>query len=403
MGGDEVPGSMSTVDYVVIGAGAAGLGAARRLRSAGRDLVVIEARRRVGGRAWTVETPLGLPVDLGCGWLHSADRNPLTNLARANGFSIDERLPNWSRGGDGDKTDWRSEFEALEERIAAWRGPDLPAAELVEPHGPWNAALDAISSYVSGAELAAVSVYDLARYHDSGINWRVREGLGAAVAALSSGLRVEYDAAATRIDRSGRELRIETARGTLRCRAAIVTLPTSLVGELVPEKAALAAGVPLGLANKLYFALDGHEEFPADHHFLGATDRSATGSYQVRPHGRPLVEVFFGGSNARALESSGAAAMTDFALEELAGKFGTTIRRRLRVLAASSWGADPWSRGAYSYARPGHAGAREALAQPLEERLFFAGEATSRHDFSTAHGAYLTGVAAAEAALSARA
>jgi monoamine oxidase len=392
---------MSTFDYVVVGAGAAGLGAARRLSADGGDVLVIEARARVGGRAWTVTTPLGLPIDLGCGWLHSADRNPLTELARANGFSVDERLPDWSRGDGRENNGWRRAFEALEDRIAAWHGPDRAAAAFLEPEGRWNAALDAVSSYVSGAELADVSAYDLARYEDSGVNWRVREGLGTAIAALGQGLRLSLETAATRLDRSERLLRLETTRGALRCRAAIVTLPTTLVGALVPEKAELAAGLPLGCNDKVYFALEGHEEFPSNHHVRGATDRSSTGSYQLRPHGRPLIEAFLGGSNARALEAAGPAAMADFAMGELVSLFGGAMRGRLRVLATTAWGAEPWTRGAYSYARPGHADARAGLAAPIDDRVFFAGEATSPHDFSTAHGAYLTGVAAAEAALKA--
>jgi monoamine oxidase len=389
---------MTTYDCVVIGAGAAGIGAARRLAEAACDFLVIEARGRVGGRAWTVEAAPALPVDLGCGWLHSADRNPLTTLARAEGFSIDERLPDWSRGGAA-ASDWRRAYHALEDRIAAWAGTDIPAAALLEPAGRWNAAIDAISTYVSGAELAEVSVRDLQRYHDSGINWRVREGLGAAIAALARGLPVAFETAATRLDRSGRTLRIETTRGALEARAAIVTLPTPLVGALVPEKQAAAAGLPLGLTDKLYFALDGADAFPADHHVLGASDRSATGSYQLRPHGRPIVEAFLGGRNARTLEAAGKAAMAAFAVDELAGRLGGAIRSRLTLLAASAWAADPWSRGAYSYARPGEAEARAALAAPLEDRLFFAGEATSAHGFSTAHGAFLSGVDAAERVL----
>jgi monoamine oxidase len=393
---------MSIFDCVVIGAGAAGIAAARRLREAGRELLVIEARERIGGRAWTLPTSLGLPVDLGCGWLHSADRNPLTALARAHGFSIDERLPDWSGGGARPRA-WRLAYRALEDRIAGWQGEDIPASTLLEPGARWNAALDAVATYVSGAGLADISVFDLQRYEDSGVNWRVRDGLGAAIAALGAGLPVALGTAALRLDRTGRALRVETTRGTIQCRVAVVTLPSSLVGTLVPEKADAAAGVPLGLDDKLYFALENAEAFPSDHHVLGSPERSATGSYQLRPHGRPLVEAFFGGDNARALEGAGPAAMAAFAMDELASHFGGAIRRQLRYLASSSWGRDEWARGAYSYARPGCAEFRARLAEPIEERVYFAGEATSPHDFSTAHGAWLSGIAAAEAALASEA
>jgi monoamine oxidase len=91
--------------------------------------------------------------------------------------------------------------------------------------------------------------------------------------------------------------------------------------------------------------------------------------------------------------------MTAFAADELAGLFGSDIRRQLSLLAASAWRGDPFARGSYSYALPGHADDRARLAAPVDNRLFFAGEACSPHFFSTAHGAYETGTAAAEAAL----
>jgi monoamine oxidase len=131
---------------------------------------------------------------------------------------------------------------------------------------------------------------------------------------------------------------------------------------------------------------------------VGAPRSAQTAIYHLEPLGRPLVEAYWGGSLALGLERAGVPAMADFALGELAGLFGFGMRRRVRPLLASSWAADPYSRGAYSYARPGGADGRAVLAEPLDDRLFFAGEACSVDAFSTAHGAYLTGVAAAEAA-----
>jgi monoamine oxidase len=91
--------------------------------------------------------------------------------------------------------------------------------------------------------------------------------------------------------------------------------------------------------------------------------------------------------------------MADFAIGELAGLFGSDIRRQLRPLAASFWRRDEFARGSYSYALPGHADDRARLAAPVQDRLFFAGEACSPNFFSTAHGAYETGTAAATAVL----
>ena len=122
-------------------------------------------------------------------------------------------------------------------------------------------------------------------------------------------------------------------------------------------------------------------------------------SYQVRPLDRPAIYCFFGGRFAARLEAEGEGAMFSHAVGELTRLFGSDVRRQLAPLAATAWRRDPWARGSYSYALPGHADDRAVLAEPVDDRLFFAGEATSPNFFSTAHGAWLSGIAAAEAAL----
>jgi monoamine oxidase len=405
-----------SLDVVVIGAGAAGIGAARRLVAAGRSVAVLEARDRVGGRAWTQATRLGVPIDLGCEWLHSGDRNPLTAIARREGFTVDERPPDWGNLEDHkrlvpeDRRGWseaRAEFARRVETAAST--PDRPAATLLDPGGRWNALLDAVSSFANGVELEHLSIHDYAAYDDSGVNYRVREGYGALFRHLAEGLPIRLGAAARTIDLTGREVRVETAQGTLDATAVIVTVPTTLLaaGALrfrpeFPEKLDAASGLPLGLADKVFLEIRGDAAvFPAGHHLVGATDRTAVGSYQLRPHGNPLVAAFLGGRNARALEEAGAQAMAQFAIDELAGVFGNEIRGRLVPLATTTWALDPWAQGSYSHALPGRAGDRARLAVPVDGRLFFAGEAVSAHDFSTAHGAFLSGEAAAAEAIAA--
>jgi monoamine oxidase len=135
---------------------------------------------------------------------------------------------------------------------------------------------------------------------------------------------------------------------------------------------------------------------------LGRTDRAGTGTYHFRPFGRPLIECYFGGTLATDLEADGEPAFLEFATSELVNLFGSNFAPRLKPLPSHQWGIDPFSRGSYSYALPGKAECRAALASPVDKRLFFAGEACSRSDFSTAHGAYLTGIAAAAQVIAAR-
>lgn len=408
-------GSGDTVDVVVVGAGAAGLAAGRHLMEARASVVVLEARERTGGRAWTAPTALGHRVDLGCEWLHSADRNPWTEIARNQGFTLDERLPDWRsriarRYGDAAQADWAAAYGAFEERMdAAAAGPDVPASALLESGARWNQLINAISTWANGVELDRLSVQDHARYSDSGINWRVLEGYGALIAAYGAGVPTRLGTIVQRIDHRGRRIGVMTSRGEFAARAVIVTVPTNLLAAetirfipALPDKIAAAAGLPLGVANKLFLELhDAAEEFPADRHTLGRDDRTATGSYQLRPHGWPMIAGYFGGRLAAELERAGAEAMAAFARDELAGLFGEGMRDRVTLFAASHWVGDRFAGGSYSYALPGHAGDRARLAEPVDDRLFFAGEACSPDYFSTANGAFLSGVAAAEAALAA--
>ena len=299
--------SRDEFDVVVVGAGAAGLGAGRALAASGLSVLILEARARPGGRAWTVKLANGEPADLGCGWLHSADQNPL--------------------------------------------------------------------------------------------------------APLAEGLPIRYACPVSRIDHSGPLVALTAPQGAVRARAVVVTLPSDVLAAApdlffpaLPEKTAAAAALPLGLADKLYMALDAPDAVPADSRAFGKL-AVATGAYHFRPLGRPLVEGYFGGELAESLERGGRAAAWDFAAAELAALFGADFVKRLTPLAFHGWRSDPYARGGYSYAKPGFAGSRAVLAAPVEDRIFFAGEACSAGSFSTAHGAYETGreaARAAETALAAR-
>jgi monoamine oxidase len=406
---------MNQVDVAIVGAGAAGLAASTRLAATPLSHVVLEAKGHIGGRARTIDAG-GHAFDLGCGWLHSADHNPFVAIADRFGFDIDRSPPPWTRqsghqgASAGEMAAFRAEFNALQARLeaAAKEGRDRPASELMTPGSPYNPTLDAFSAYYNGAEFDQVSVLDYEAYEDSGANWRIPRGYGALVAASGAEAPVVLEAPVRLIDHSGGVLRLETPKGTLTARAAIVCVSTDIVaGEGLafspglPGKLQAAAGLPLGLADKLSIAVDGAEELEADGHLFGTLGRTETGSYHLRPFGRPLIEAYFGGRHARALEAEGAGAFGAFAVEELCRLLGSSWRARLHPLAASAWAGDPWIRGAYSHALPGSAGMRAVLAEPVDGRLFCAGEATSPHAFSTCHGAHESGLRAAEEAIAA--
>jgi len=403
-------------DVVVVGAGAAGIAALRRLSAAGLSAVALEARSRVGGRAHTVLAQPGLPVDCGAGWVHSADRNPLAEPIQQAGFTLDRSPPHWMRQSFNknfppqDQRDYRDALNAFEDRLhaAAAHGVDRPGSDFFEPGSRWNVLIDAFSSYYNGAEFDQVSTLDFAAYEDSGVNWRVAQGYGAAIAHFAGGEAIVTDCAVTTVRHDGSEVVLDTAKGPVTARAVVICIPTSTLatGRLtfspsLPDKVEAAAGLPLGLADKVFLGLDEPEALPVEGHLFGHSDRTETASYHLRPFGRPYIEAFLGGRCARGLEAEGKGAMTAFVIEELGALMGSDFRRRLHPLAETAWASDPWSLGAYSHALPGHAGDRAVLARPVDGRLFFAGEATHAHLYSTVHGAWESGLRAADEAIAA--
>ncbi|TBY57231.1 FAD-dependent oxidoreductase [Rhizobium leguminosarum bv. viciae] len=414
--GDKSKGAKE--DVVVIGAGAAGIAAARRLQAIRPDLsiLLLEAGDRLGGRAWTASLPeaADIGLDLGCGWLHGARTNAWTAIAGEVGLAVDRTPAPWNDGGRRLQRD-DAAARAAREAIGAYferlegheghEGNDAALADMLEPGNPWNGQIRAIGTYITGAELERSSVVDYNRYDPGpGPDWRVREGYGTLVSLYGKPVRARLGTEVTRIDhRHAGRIAIETNQGVLSARAVLVTVSTNVLaaGKIafdppLPDKIEAAARLPLGLADKLFLRLVNREALPADTHMLGSTRRGATGTYQLRPFGAPVVEAYFAGDLAHDLEGQGREAAFSFAGDELAAHFGADIRKELSVLAMSAWAAAPHIGGSYSYAEPGASDLRGRLAAPHDERIFFAGEACSTSRYSTAHGAYETGVAAAE-------
>ncbi|MEX2035702.1 MAG: NAD(P)/FAD-dependent oxidoreductase [Xanthobacteraceae bacterium] len=403
------------VEVVIVGGGAAGIAACRRLHEARVPCLLVEARARLGGRAWTVIDSSGHALDLGCGWLHSADRNPWSGIAEAQGRAIDRTPPPWTRPSmtAGFALPEQREFframDAFHTRMeSVENSPDRPAADLLDPGGRWNDLIVTVNTFVTGAEIDRVSAWDMARYDDTGVNWRVVEGLGATIAAHGDGLPVALDCRVLCIDHGGTRLRIETDKGAIAADRAVVTLPTPMLADedffapRLPHKAEAAGALPLGFDDKLFLRLRGADKHETDCRLFGRTNRAGTGAYHLRPFGRPLIEAYFGGSLAAELEVAGGEAFFDFAVAELVALLGSAFARRMTPIRVHRWGADPFARGAYSYAKPGKAGCRQILATPVDDRLYFAGEACVRNDYSTAHGGWLSGTAAADQVIAAR-
>jgi monoamine oxidase len=279
---------------------------------------------------------------IGCGWLHSANKNSFVDIAKQLNFEIDKTRPPWREQSFdtgfplSERQDFIAALDAFYDRAeqAALSGGDDAADKYLEPGNRWNPMIHAISTYVNGCELDQVSIRDMHAYEDTGINWRVRRGYGALMAAYGAPCPLALNTEVTLIDHSGPRVRIETSRGTLTASKVIVTVPTNLIADeairfhpALPVKVEAARGLPLGVDDKVMLALDNPDALPKDGNLRGATMRTAMGSFHLRPFGQPCIEGFFGGSFARDLEDAGDGAFAAESIDQIVALLGSDFSR----------------------------------------------------------------------------
>jgi monoamine oxidase len=405
------------VDVVVIGAGSAGLSAAKAVLAQGLSVQVLEAKDRIGGRAVTRDVVPGMPWDPGAYWLHHSEDNFFAKYAAESGVPFDEmprRSYMWSNGDWADAATMRERdayfdaaFEAIDKMGIA--GLDVPAAEAVPAHPRFQSMFRTWYAALSGAEPEFCSTLDQSRYRD-GVNLRVKPGYGALLAAYGKNLPISLSTPARRIVWDKANVRVETAKGAMSCRAVIVTASTTVLarGDIRFEPGLPAAyqdaleRMPLGTAEKVALAFDRDIFGLADNSHVQFEHQSdETIRFQIKPGGYKIAIGYLAGRFAERLEAQGTDAMTDFAEEYLVKAFGSDVRKARIGADASHWRSDPYIGGGYSYAIPGAAGVRDTLTNPINDRIFFAGEACSIPHFGTVNGANESGFATAEAVIAA--
>ena len=403
------------LDCIVVGAGAAGLAAGRALAASGRRFVILEASGRIGGRVHTADVE-GVPFDAGASYIHFADRNPWLAIASEFGFRLaDERstgfvlFDNGVRVSDPSRRASRSGFGRLLQALDTLtpEAADVSMATFAQ-------ALDAdllgpsrrIARMSLGEEPEHVSVRDYARLW-SGDDFLVPDGYGRLVERFGADLPVRRDTPVTRIDWSD-GVAVETPRGTLRARGAIVTVPVGVLAAggitFTPSLPAATldaiAGLRMGALTKVAFALSGdRRDWPEASDLVDT--RLGGINVELWPFGRPIAVAMLGGDAARDLVARGEKAALAETADIIVSLAGSQLRGSLRAGHLAGWTGSPWALGSYSICLPGHADARVRLAEPVGDRLIFAGEATGGPDEAvgaamTAGGASLAGTAAAE-------
>ena len=404
----------SAPDVVIVGAGMAGLAAARTLIAYGLGVAVVEARDRIGGRAYTDRETFARPFDWGAAQLHSAPSNPLLSLAQAGRFSLipEGGVPTVMLDGrEASALEYRDLAAALRGQSralvgAARQGIDLSAAAIAPVANRYEAIAAALNAPLSlGIDYEDMSTLDWARQIDKDPGVFVVEGVGRFVEAFDDNLPIALEAPVSRIGWGGAGVEVETARGTLAAKVALVTVSTGVVngGELrfdpaLPEPHRKAfARLPMGHLEKI--ALEFEDDvltLPPNSWFLLQRGDEAPVDLLVRPLGASLAVVHVGGRLADALVGQGMGAVTDYAIDALAILFGSAIRAKVKRAFITEWANDRYARGAFAAALPGHAEARLALSEPVGERIFFCGEANVPTWSAQLAGAYLSGLLTGE-------
>jgi monoamine oxidase len=401
-------------EVVVVGAGAAGIAAARRLGAEKVNVLVFEAQDRIGGRCGTDTKTFGVPFDLGAHWIHNPDSNPVVTAAPAPDVYP---APRWQSVRIGPRAARDAELELfLATQVRAQRGmrepvkskTDVPASRLLpQDLGVWCPELEFLfGPYALGKDLSEVSAFDLARAAERAGDAFAPQGYGALLARLANGLTIRRSRPASMMA-WGKSTVLETEESLWYPRAVIVTCSTNvLLGqdiEFIPPlpKRVKDAASQLALGSLDHIALDlpGNPlNLQKDDFVVEQASGPKTAAMLANVSGTSLHVVTVGGAFGRDLSAKGEAAMLEFAVQWINSLFAVDVKRLLKKSFVTRWNAQEYVGGAMSVAGPGHADARRVLMEPLG-RIWLAGEAVHETKWGTVEGAWESGVRAAEAVL----
>jgi len=405
------------IDVAIVGAGAAGIAAARKVAAAGRRYVLIEATDHIGGRCITDTTTFGVPYDRGAHWLYLPDSNPLTKLAPNRGDIYPAPRSQKVRIGrrfarEGELEDFLSaQVRATRAIDDMARKADTPCEQAMPADlGDWRPTVEfVLGPYNCAKDLSQVSAFDFAKAAERKTAAFGKLGLGTWLASLGQGLNVRPSTPVSAIDtRSG--VSVVTAKGTINARTAIVTVPTGVISsgglKFVPdlEHHQFDAFGRMALGSYDHIALELKDNplgLDSDDLVFEKSSDNRTAALLANISGTPLCMVDVAGSFGRDLSAKGEAEMVAFATDWLANLYGAEIKGAIGRTHATRWDSQPYALGAWSAAVPGSEFARKQLLGPItySNNVWYAGEAAHETLWGTLGGAWESGERAADAAL----
>jgi monoamine oxidase len=404
-------------DIVVIGAGAAGIAAARRIQAASRKVIVVEAASQIGGRCLTDTATFDVPLDRGARWMHNPDTNPMIKLARSAGLDISaaplgQKIRIGLRNARPGETE---EFLAALVRANraiddASRGKADVSCASVLPRdlGDWAGTAEfMLGANATGKDLRDISAMDRVRAQDRNSMIGCRQGLGVLIAKLGEQVPLALSMPVSQIIWSGRDVGVETPAGRIAARAIIVTVSSNVLAagnikftpELPKRQLDAAAKLSLGSYDRIALQLPGNPlGLARDDVIIEQSNSARTALLSANIGGSSLCTIDVAGSFGRDLSGQGEKAMVAFAVEWLTRLFGSDVAAAVKKSSATRWNASPFTLGAMSVALPGGQPSRKILTEPIGN-LFLAGEATHETLWGTVDGAWESGERAAEGAL----
>ena len=403
-------------DIVVIGAGAAGIAAARRIMAANRKVIVVEAASQIGGRCQTDMTTFEVPFDRGARWMHNPETNPMIKLARAAGLEI-TTAPSGQKIRIGRRFARPGETEEFLAALVranraiddASRRSDVSCASVLPKDlGDWAGTAEfVLGANFAGKDLKELSVVDKARAQDRNAAIACRQGLGTLIAKLGEQVPLSLSTPASRIAWGSRDVTVETPSGKIAARAAVVTVSSNVLaaGNIkftpdIPKRTLDAASkLSLGSYDRIALQMPGNPlGLVRDDIIIEQSNSTRTALMYANMGGSSLCTLDVAGSFGRDLSAQGEAAMVAFAVEWLTKLFGSDAAAAVKKSSATRWNAAPFALGAMSAAGPGGQASRKILTEPIG-CMYLAGEATHETLWGTIDGAWESGERAAEAAL----